>query len=220
MKLVSVNIGLPRSLKWRGATFETGIFKQPVSGRIALRQTNLDGDRQADLSVHGGTNKAVYGYPTEHYEYRRNELPGVELEWGAFGENFTTSGLLETEVCVGDRYQIGSALIVVTTPRQPCFKLAAKFNRDDMIQRFLHSGRSGYYFSVAQAGEVATGDEFRLLTRLDPTITIAEMVDLYTSASPDIDVLERAVRVQSLSPGWRARFQARLDVARRLIEAV
>src|SRR5262252_9443561 len=153
MKLVSVNIGLPRSLKWRGATFETGIFKQPVSGRIALRQTNLDGDRQADLSVHGGTNKAVYGYPTEHYEYWRNELPGVELEWGAFGENFTTSGLLETEVCVGDRYQIGSALIVVTTPRQPCFKLAAKFNRDDMIQRLLHSGRSGYYFSVAQAAE-------------------------------------------------------------------
>jgi len=220
MKLVSVNVGLPRLLKWRGATFETGIFKHPVSGRIQLRQTNLDGDRQADLTVHGGVDKAVYGYPAEHYPYWQKELPEVELPWGAFGENFTTSGLLESDACVGDRYQIGSAVVVITTPRLPCFKLAAKFDRDDMIQRFLHSGRSGYYFSVAHEGEAAAGDEFRLMTRLDPALTIAEMADLYTSASPDLEVLERALRVPSLSPGWRERFQARLAVALGTIEAV
>ncbi len=213
MKLVSVNVGLPRLLTWRGATFETGIFKEPVVGRIMLRETNLDGDRQADLTVHGGVNKAVYGYPAEHYDYWHKQLPKHELPWGAFGENFTTEGLLESQICVADKYRVGSAVLAVTTPRLPCFKLVAKFRRDDMIERFLRSGRSGYYFSVVEEGEVGAGDELKLLERQDPTLTIAEIADLYVSASPDLEVLERALQVRALPESWRERFAARLAAA-------
>jgi MOSC domain-containing protein YiiM len=213
MNLVSLNVGRPRLLSWKGATFSTGIFKAPVSGRVMLRSTNLDDDRQADLSVHGGPNKAAYGYPSEHYTYWREQLPGHELPWGSFGENFTTAGLLESDICVGDHYRAGSAVIAVTTPRLPCFKLAAKFQRDDMIERFLHSGRSGYYFSVVEEGEVGAGDDLKLLERPAPTLTIAEMADLYTSASPDVEVLQRALQVTAVPQSWRERFLARLAVA-------
>ena len=210
MKLLSVNVGLPRLLAWKGNTFKTGIFKKPVSGRVMLRATNLDGDRQADLSVHGGPNKAAYGYPSEHYEFWRAELPGQPLDWGAFGENFTTAGLLETQVSIGDRYRIGSAVVMVRTPRLPCFKLAAKFQRDDILERFLRSGRSGFYFSVVEEGEVGTGDHFELLGGEDPNLTIAEMLRLYASGSPDLESLQRAVRVKLLPEGWRERFQVRI----------
>jgi MOSC domain-containing protein YiiM len=210
MRVISVNVGLPRLLTWRGATFDTGIFKESITGRVMLRTTNLDGDRQADLSVHGGANKAVYGYPSEHYDYWRKQLPGVELPWGAFGENFTIEGLLESDVCVGDEYRLGGSVVAVTTPRLPCFKLAAKFRRDDIIERFLRSGRSGYYFSVVQEGKVGAGDEVTLLKRADPCLTIEEMADLYVSRSPDLEVLERALRVKNLSEGWRQRFEDRL----------
>ncbi len=213
MRLVSVNVGLPRLLTWKGASFKTGIFKNPVDSRIMLRQTNLDGDRQADLSVHGGTNKAVYVYPSEHYPYWRGKLPDEDLPWGAFGENFTTEGLLETTVCMGDQYRVGSAVVMVTTPRLPCFKLAAKFQRDDIIERFLHSGYSGFYFSVVEEGEVGAGDEFQFLKSEIPSLTIAEFNDLYTSPAPDFELLKRAVAVRSLPESWRERFHARLDVA-------
>lgn len=210
MKLLSLNVGLPRLLASKGNTFKTGIFKKPVSGRVMLRTTNLDGDRQADLSVHGGPNKAVYGYPSEHYEYWRGQLPGQPLDWGAFGENFTTEGLLETQVSIGDRYQVGSAVVMVRTPRLPCFKLAAKFQRDDIIGQFLRSGRSGFYFSVAEEGEVAAGDHFEFLGGEDTNLTIAEMLRLYASSSPDLESLQRAVQVKLLPEGWRERFQARI----------
>jgi len=213
MKLVSVNVGLPRLLAGTGATFKTGIFKSPVPGRVMLRTTNLDGDRQADLSVHGGPNKAVYGYPSEHYPAWRAELPELPdfvRTWGAFGENFTTEGLLETAVSVGDRYRVGSAVVRVTTPRLPCYKLAAKFQRDDMIERFLRSGRCGFYFAVVQEGEVGAGDEFELAGREDPTLTIAEVNTLYTAKLPDRGTLERSLEVKTLPEGWRMRFRARL----------
>lgn len=210
MKLLSLNVGLPRLLASKGNTFKTGIFKKPVSGRVMLRTTNLDGDRQADLSVHGGPNKAVYGYPSEHYEYWRGQLPGQPLDWGAFGENFTTEGLLETQVSIGDRYQVGSAVVMVRTPRLPCFKLAAKFQRDDIIGQFLRSGRSGFYFSVAEEGEVGAGDHFEFLGGEDTNLTIAEMLRLYASSSPDLESLQRAVQVKLLPEGWRERFQARI----------
>jgi MOSC domain-containing protein YiiM len=213
MKLVSVNVALPRLLAWKGATFKTGIFKKPVDGRAMLRKTNLDGDRQADLEVHGGVNKAVYGYPSEHYNYWRSELPHEALPWGAFGENFTTEGLLETGVCMGDRYRIGSAIVRVTTPRLPCFKLAAKFQRDDMIARFLHSGYSGFYFSVAEEGEVGAGGEFQFLASEMPSLTIAEFNYLYTSPAPNVELLQRAIEVKSLPESWRERFQARIEAA-------
>jgi MOSC domain-containing protein YiiM len=210
MKIISVNVGRPRLLSWKGQTFSTGIFKEPVAGRIMLRRTNLDGDRQADLSVHGGLDKAVYGYPSEHYEYWRARLPGHTLSWGAFGENFTTDGLLETEAAVGNRYRVGSAVIMVKTPRLPCFKLAAKFERDEIIQEFLESGRSGFYFSVVEEGEVGAGDEFQFLGGETPTVSILEAFGLYLPSSSDAALLRRGAEVQALPESWRERFQMKL----------
>src|SRR5260370_7857464 len=183
MKLVSVNVGVPRLLAWEGATFKTGIFKSPEEGRVMLRMTNLAGARQAALSVHGGPNKAVYCYPSEHYAAWNDELPDAARTWGAFGENFTTEGLLETTVSIGDRYRVGSAVVRVTTPRLPCFKLAAKFQRDDMIERFVRSGRCGYYFSVIEEGEVGAGTEFEFLGLDDPPPTIPHPNLLYPTKS-------------------------------------
>jgi MOSC domain-containing protein YiiM len=213
MKLVSVNVGMPRSLTWRGATFETGIFKTPVAGRIRLRTTNLDGDGQADLRAHGGLYKAAYGYPSEHYAAWHAELPellNLDRAWGAFGENFTTAGLLETAVFIGDRYRVGSAVVMVTTPRQPCYKLAAKFQRDDIIERFVISGRSGFYLSVVEEGEVGAGDEFELLGREEPTLTVADVNRLYTAKSPDREMLQRSLEIKNLPESWRVRFRKRL----------
>ena len=214
MKLVSLNVGRPRLVTWKGETFKTGIFKIPGGGRIMLRETNLDGDRQADLSVHGGPNKAVYGYASEHYSYWRKELPKEELPWGAFGENFTTEGMLETKLSMGDRYRLGSAVIRVTTPRLPCYKLAAKFQSDAIIGRFLRSGHSGFYFAVEEEGEVGAGDEFQYLASETPSLTIAELNHLYVSPTPALELLKRAVEVKSLPESWRERYQARLDAAR------
>jgi len=211
MKLICVNVGLSRLLSWRGATFKTGIFKTPVSGRVMLRRTNLDGDRQADLSVHGGPDKAVYGYPSEHYQYWREKLGEHDLPWGAFGENFATEGLLEAEVSVGDRFRLGSAVVMVKTPRLPCFKLAAKFQRDEIIEEFLSSGFSGFYFSVLEEGEVGAGDEFEFLGGETPTLTIFEAFRLFLPNSADVELLERGTRVQALPESWRERFQAKVD---------
>lgn len=211
MKIVSVNVGRPRLLSWKGATFSTGIFKAPVPGRVMLRRTNLDGDRQADLSVHGGPDKAVYGYPSEHYDYWSKQLPGHDLPWGAFGENFTTAGMLEKEVSVGDRYRVGSSVVMVKAPRLPCFKLAAKFQSDDIIEQFLNSGYSGFYFSVVEEGEVGAGDDFQFLGGDIPTLTILEAFRLFLPSSGNVDLLRRAGQVQALPESWRERFQAKLD---------
>ncbi len=144
--LISVNVGLPRTVEWKGREVTTGIFKEPVAGRVKLRTLNLDGDGQADLSVHGGPDMAVYAYPAEHYRYWRKELPRMDLPWGMFGENFTTEGILEDSVNIGDRFRIGAAELMVTQIRVPCYKLGMKFGRDDMVKRFLASRRSGFYF--------------------------------------------------------------------------
>jgi MOSC domain-containing protein YiiM len=210
MKLVSLNVGRPRLMVYKGATINTGIFKQPVSGRVALRTLNLDGDRQADLSVHGGPHKAVYAYPSEHYAYWRKELPGVDLPWGAFGENFTTEGLGE-EVHVGDRFRIGSATLMVRQPRMPCYKLAAKFQRDDMIEHFLYSGRSGLYFSVEEEGAVGQGDSFELISRNQDGITIAEMNQLFARDRYNRGLLQKAIATPELPESWRGYFRPRLD---------
>jgi len=211
MRLVSLNAGRPRLLTWKGDTFNTGIFKAPVHGRIMLRETNLDGDRQADLSVHGGVSKAVYAYPSEHYAYWHKELPNEPLPWGAFGENFTVEGMVETEVRIGDEYRAGSAIVRVTTPRLPCFKLAAKFRRDDMIARFLRSGFSGFYFAVVQQGEVEAGDKIELLARDNSSGTISEVNYAYVSPSADADLLQRVAGSKALPESWRERFLAKLE---------
>ena len=145
MKLLSVNVGLPREIEWKGKIVRTSIFKAPVPGRIRVAKLNVEGDQQSDLTVHGGIDKAVYAYPSEHYAFWRHELPGVELPSGVFGENFTTEGLLEETLHIGDRLRIGSSEFVVTQPRMPCFKLGIRFNRPDMVKRFLQSGRTGFY---------------------------------------------------------------------------
>jgi len=196
---------------YKGATIRTGIFKKPVTGRIALRTLNLDGDRQADLSVHGGPYKAVYGYPSEHYEYWRKQLPEPNLPWGAFGENFTTAGLGEDELHIGDRFRIGSSTVMVRQPRMPCYKLAARFQRDDMIEQFLASGRSGFYFSVEQEGEVGDEDAFDLISRNSDGITIAEMNRLFVREKYNHDLLQKAVATTDLPETWREYFLPRLN---------
>lgn len=210
MKLLSLNVARPRLAVYKGKTINTGIFKQPVSGPVHLRTLNLDGDRQADLSVHGGPYKAVYGYPSEHYPDWRRELPGVDLPWGMFGENFTTTGLLEDDLHVGDRFQIGSSIMMVRQPRVPCYKLAAKFQRDDILERFLLSGRSGFYFSVEQEGSVADGDTFELLKREQDGITISEMNRLFVREKYNQDLLRKAIHTAALPEDWREYFSERL----------
>jgi len=213
MKLISLNVARPRLVVYQGTTINTGIFKQPVSGPVQLRSLNLDGDRQADLTVHGGPYKAVYAYPSEHYDYWRQQLPGFDLPWGMFGENFTTTGLSEAELHIGDRLQIGSAVLLVRQPRMPCYKLAAKFQRDDMIERFLRSGRSGFYFSVEQEGEVAAGNSLKFLSRDSGGITIAEMNRLFLNDKYDHNLLQKVMNTSALPEDWREYFAPRLEGA-------
>ncbi len=193
MKIISINVGLPRLAIWNGQPISTGIFKSPVAGRVKLRRLNLEGDRQSDLTVHGGVTKAVYAYPVEHCDYWRKELPGMELPWGMFGENFTTEGMFEDEMRIGDRFCIGSAEVMVTEPRMPCYKLGVKFGRSDIIKRFLASGRTGFYLSVLQEGEVTSGDAFELISRDEANVTIADVVRLYAREKDDIATLRRAI---------------------------
>ena len=203
MKLISLNVARPRLAMYKGNTLNTGIFKQPVSGPVALRKLNLDGDRQADLAVHGGPFKAVYAYPSEHYEFWNAELLAADLPWGMFGENFTTEGLLESGLHIGDRLRIGSAIVVVRQPRMPCHKLAVKFQRDDILQRFLSSGRSGFYFSVEQEGTVEAGDSFEFLSREPLDITIAEMNHLFVDDKYNQELLNKAMTTPALPEDWR-----------------
>jgi MOSC domain-containing protein YiiM len=211
MRLISLNVARPRLTTYKGATINTGIFKKPVSGPVALRTLNLDGDQQADLSVHGGPYKAVYAYPFEHYEFWRQELPGMEMPWGTFGENFTTEGLSEDDLHVGDRFCIGSSVVMVRQPRMPCYKLAAKFQRDDTIERFLLSGHSGFYFSVEQEGEVVAGDSFELISQNQDGITIAEMNRLFVRDRYNRDLLRKAIATAALPESWREYFSPRLN---------
>jgi len=201
--LISIQVGVPRVVKSDVLEAETGIIKLPVNHRVRLRELNLDGDQQADLSVHGGQNKAVYAYPSEHYPFWKKELPGVDFPWGALGENFTTSGLLESSVCLGDRFEIGTAEVVVTQPRIPCFKLNLKFNRHDMIKRFLASHRSGFYLRVLREGDVGAGDEIRLIEQDENGVSVADALRLYVGESDSRELLKRALRVKYLSPSWR-----------------
>ena len=213
MKITSLNVGMPRLALYKGATIETGIFKEPVHGPVQLRALNLDGDRQADLSVHGGPYKAVYAYPSEHYVFWRDQLLGDDLPWGMFGENFTTEGLSENELHIGDRLQIGTATVMVRQPRIPCYKLAAKFQRDDILQRFLESGRSGFYFSVEQEGEVAAGNSLKFLSRDSGGITIAEMNRLFVNDKYDHNLLQKVMNTSALPEDWREYFAPRLERA-------
>lgn len=211
MKLVSIQVGLPREVLWQGRSVTTGIFKEPVTGPVTVRTLDLDGDAQADLSVHGGPDKAVYAYPAEHYEYWRRELPEMKLPYGMFGENLTTEGLLENEVNIGDRFRIGGTELVVTQPRVPCYKLAIKFGRADILKRFLASRRSGFYFAVAREGDVQAGDRIERLSRDGDGLSVEDIVRLYAFERDDLETLRRAVQDKTLPESWRGYFRHQLE---------
>jgi MOSC domain-containing protein YiiM/ferredoxin-NADP reductase len=210
MRVISVNVGLPRTAQWKGKAVSTGIFKAPVSGRIHLRTLNFDGDRQADLSVHGGPDKAVYVYPAEHYAYWHRELPGTTLSWGMFGENLTTEGLQEDTLKIGDRFRIGSTEVVVTQPRIPCFKLGLRFGRDDIVKRFLASGRTGFYCRVVAEGEVAADDAIVMVESAVDSVTVPEVTRLYAHDKDDLGGLRRIVGVAALPDDWRDYFEEQI----------
>lgn len=212
-KIISVNVGLPRDVFWRGQSVSTGIFKEAVKNRVFLRKLDLDGDRQADLTVHGGEYKAVYCYAIEHYGYWKKELPEYDLTMGNFGENFTTEGLLEDAVCLGDRFSIGSAEVVVTQPRLPCYKLGIRFQSDAMVKRFLASKRSGFYLAVTTEGEVGAGDELKELSRDPNHVSISEIIRLYVAKKyrdVDIEAVRRTLQIAAFPESWKKHFRARL----------
>jgi len=211
LKLISVNVGLPRVVMSSGDPVSTGIFKEPVVGRVMLRTLNLDGDRQADLSVHGGPSKAVYAYPSEHYDYWKHELPEMKLPWGMFGENFTIGGLFETELHIGDKFRVGSAVVIVTAPRMPCYKLGIKFGRSDIVKRFLASERTGFYFAVLQEGEVGAGDPLELIEKSEGSVKVIDITRLYTREKHNVGLLRRAIETEALPESWRSYFQHRLE---------
>ena len=212
MKVLSISVGLPREAEWKGKMVSTAIYKEPVSGPVLLGRLNLEGDRQADLSVHGGPTKVVYTYPSEHYKFWRSELPEMELAWGAFGENFTTEGLEEESVHIGDVFQLGTTRLVVTEPRMPCFKLAIRFGRADIVKRFLQSQRSGFYFGVEQEGTVQAGDEFERLSTDPQQLKVADVTRLYTTAKDNVDLLLKAVATSALPESWKGYFKHRLEM--------
>ena len=214
MQVISVNVGLPREVVWKGMTVQTGIFKEPVDRPVTISNLNLAGDQQADLTVHGGAEKAVYAYPAEHYAYWREKLPDVPFSWGKFGENLTTEGLTEDALCIGDRLRVGTAVLMVTQPRMPCYKLALRFDRDDMIKRFLTSRRSGFYFSVVEEGVVQAGSKVEILSRDPHRVAVVDIVRLYLGQARDPELLRRAMNVGALPQGWKADLPLRARIER------
>jgi MOSC domain-containing protein YiiM len=213
VKLVSLNVGLPREVEWHGQSVHTGIYKEPVSGRVALRTLNLDGDRQADLSVHGGPYKAVYCYPLTHYDFWKKELPGKDLPIGMFGENFTLDSFVEESIYLGDRYSIGSAEVVVTQPRLPCYKLGIRFEDDHMVKRFFASRRNGFYLAVTREGEVGAGDEMKLVHSDANGVPVSEIMRLYAEkqySGANVDAAQRAMLVEALPESWKGYFREKL----------
>ena len=210
MHIVSVNVGRPREVTRNGESVLTSIWKDPVEGPVRVGTLNLDGDAQSDLKVHGGIEKAVYAYPSEHYDYWRRELAIDSLPWGAFGENLTTSGITESRIGIGDRIRIGSAELMVTQPRLPCFKLAIRFDREDMIKRFMRSGRSGFYLAVVLEGELAAGDRMEIVARDPHGVTVADVAATEEGDTIDRRLLERATAVPALPESWKRHLRSRL----------
>lgn len=206
MNIVSVNVGLPREVEWKGRIVSTGIFKQPVAGRVAVRPHNLDGDRQADLAVHGGPDKAVYAYAAEHYEFWRQELADPELGWAAFGENLTTHGLLEDTVNVGDEFRVGTAVLRAVQPRLPCYKLGIRFGSEQVIKRFLQAGRYGVYFAVVQPGEIGANDSIERIFRDPHDFLVTDIARLFLHDKHNTALMRRAVEHKALPDGWREYF--------------
>jgi len=211
MRVLSVNVGLPREVFWRGKPVTTGIWKEPVLGPVRLHGLNLDGDRQADLRVHGGPDKAVYAYPSEFYELWSRERPELDLGPGTFGENLTTQGLPDAVVSVGDRFRIGTAELVVTQPRLPCFKLGLRMGRDEFVTVFLERGLLGFYLAVVREGEVEAGDEIVGLARDPRGFRVSEVARLYVDGRDDVEGMRRAAGLDVLPESWRDWFRRQVE---------
>jgi MOSC domain-containing protein YiiM len=212
MKLISVNVGEPKLVVWNGKSVVTGIFKDSVTGKIPLRRLNLDGDRQADLSVHGGVSKAVYAYPLDHYPYWREQYPDLEFAMGMFGENLTIEGLDENELCIGDRVRVGTAELTVTEPRMPCFKLGVRFGHMDVVKRFADSRKPGVYFLVSREGEVEAGDAVEIVERDPRRVSVVDIVRVHLKDKDDADTMRRALEIDVLPAQWREEFRERLGM--------
>ena len=210
MKILSLNVGKPRDVPYGEGVARTSIFKSPVAGPLLLRRLNLDGDAQADLQVHGGRNKAVYAYPSEHYEFWRKEFPEQELPWSMFGENLTTEGLTEENASIGDQFRIGEAIVKVTQPRMPCYKLGIRFGRPDMVKRFLASRRSGIYFSVVEEGMIGVGDAMEKIHEDENRLSIADVNRAYVDTRNNEPLLRRIVELAILPQGLHAEFAEEL----------
>ncbi len=210
MNVVSVNVGMPREVEWNGKTISTGIYKEPVSGPIELKKLNLQGDAQADLSVHGGPNMAVYAYSANHYAYWKSQLPDHEFNWGAFGENLTVDGCLDDEIFIGDQLRIGTAELQVTQPRVPCFKLGIRFGDQAMVKRFMDSKKFGFYFRVLKEGEIQAGDSIEFLEQDKGKVSVSDIMTLYLN-SDERELMKRAVDVEALPESWRTHFEKTLS---------
>jgi MOSC domain-containing protein YiiM/ferredoxin-NADP reductase len=208
--LLSVNVGLPRDIEWRGKIVHTGIWKDPVEGRCRAKRLNLDGDGQGDLHGHGGEQRAVLVYEIESYRYWQQQLGRPDFKYGQFGENFTTEGLTDEDVCIGDRYRIGTALFEVTQPRVTCYRVGIRMDEPQMPALLTSSGRPGFYLRVLEEGEVGAGDPIALVARGSEGMTVAEVNALLYSSHHPRDRLEQALRIKALSPGWRSSFEALL----------
>jgi len=210
MKLLSVNVSLPKEVEFRGRAVATGIFKEPINHRVMLEHLNIRGDGQADLVAHGGTYKAVYAYSIENYAHWKTTLGRNDLSYGQFGENFTVEGMLETDIHVGDVFRVGAALVEVTQPRVPCFKLGIKMGMPDFLKPFLKSCRVGFYLRVLEEGEVGAGDEITLVSQDPIQMTIHDICRLYYFDKSNTDDRTRAIQIKGLSPGWREGFEEQL----------
>lgn len=210
MELLSINVGQPQIVKWRGRTFKTSIFKEPVTGSVAVGRLNVDGDRQSDLEAHGGVDKAVYVYPSNHYPFWQAQYPDVQFPWGVFGENLTVSGMREDTTHIGDTFRIGTAEFTVTQPRLPCFKLGARLDRPDVDKRMMQSGHTGFYAKVTREGNIEAGDSIEWLARDEHRVSVLDLVIVQAGGSKDAATMKRALLVEALSGAWRDEFTAKL----------
>jgi MOSC domain-containing protein YiiM len=207
MKLLSVNVGKPRSIDHNGRRVRTGIFKSAVAGRVKVNELNLEGDRQADLRVHGGWSKAVYAYPHEHYDFWRAQLPDLDYPLGAFGENLSTTGILEDEIFIGDKIEIGTARFIVTEPRFPCYKLGVRFDFPEIVLSFYLSQRYGFYLAVEKQGEIQSGDTIEIVHRDPNRVSIADIIRLKNGVTQDKDLINQALQVEALPEGLKRRLR-------------
>jgi MOSC domain-containing protein YiiM len=207
MKLRSVNVSQPKTFELENITIVTGIFKEPIAGRVMLRESNLDGDGQADLKAHGGPFKAVYCYPFEHYAFWAEQLARDDFSPGQFGENFTLQGLTEETVCVGDQFRVGDALVQVTQPRVPCYKLAFKMDEPTFVKQFMQAERVGFYVRVLEEGQVGAGDTITRVKRDPREMSVRDIFHLLYFDNENYAAAEKALQIEALAPGWRGSFE-------------